>query len=207
MLHAVANPSVASTYSEPMAAESDKSLVRRAKSGCHVAYGELVRQHQAVIRATLARYLRDDNEVDELAQRVFISAYRSLDQFRGESKFSSWLIAIARHQVAMYIRGEVRRRQRESTVAEIAIAEWTNGLAPESNQGTEKLDALAECLKRLPKTSQDIVRRFYFDREAIDSIAKGQSRSSGAIRMLLMRIRQVLASCVSQRLEASEEMR
>ncbi len=207
MIRAVDNPSVASIYSEPMATESEESLVQRAKSGCPVAFGELVRQHQEVIRAVLGRYLRDDNEVDELAQRVFMAAYRSLGKFRGESKFSSWLVAIARHQVAMYVRGEVRRRQHESNTAEIAIAQWTNQLAAEANEPNEKLDALRECLKQLPKTSQDVVRQFYFEREAIDSIAQGQSRSSGAIRMMLMRIRKALATCVSNRLSAAEKMR
>lgn len=207
MIRLIANPTVDPTAPESMASEPEESLVQRAKSGCHIAFGELVRQHQGVVRAVLGRYLRDDNEVDELAQRVFVAAYRSLDSFRGESKFSSWLVAIARHQVAMYVRGEARRRQRESRVAEVAIAEWTNQLAGVSDRADEKLDALSECLQQLPKTSQDVVKRFYFEREAIDSIAQGQSRSSGAIRMMLMRVRQALATCVSNRLSASEKMR
>jgi RNA polymerase sigma-70 factor (ECF subfamily) len=190
-----------------MATESEELLVQRARSGCHVAFADLIRQHQRIIRAVLAGYLRDDDEVDELAQRVFIAAYRSLDRFRGESTFSSWLAAIARHQAAMYIRGEIRRRRRESTAAEIALAQWTNQLAAEGDDPSDKLEALKECLKQLPETSQDVVRRFYFEREAIESIAKGQSRSSGAVRMMLMRIRQALATCVSNRIAASEEMR
>jgi RNA polymerase sigma-70 factor (ECF subfamily) len=190
-----------------MATEFDEPLVQRAQSGCHEAFGELVRQHHRVVRAMLARYLRDDNEIDELSQRVFVSAFRSLSKFRGESSFASWLVAIARHQAAMYIRGEVRRRQRETSAAEIAMAAWTNELTRDADEPADKLEALTECLDRLPQTSRDVVQKFYFERAAIDSIAQQQGRSAGAIRMMLMRIRQALANCVSNRLAASEEMR
>ena len=206
MIRFADNPSVASSKPMSMATESDETLIQRAKSGCHVAFADLVRQHQSVVRAVLARVLRDDNEVDELAQRVFVSAYQSLKNFRGESEFSSWLASIARRQAAMYIRGEVRRRQRESTVAEIALAEWTNQLTSDDEAPAEKLAALSECLKQLPETSHDVIQRFYFEREAIDSIASGHSRTPGAIRMMLMRIRQTLAKCVSGRLAGPEEM-
>ncbi len=207
MIRAVAHSSVACTSDESMATEFDDSLVQRAKSGCHDAFAELVRQHHRVIRAVLARYLRDDNEVDELAQRVFVSAYRALPKFRGESSFGSWLVVIARHQAAMYIRGEVRRRQRETSAAEIALAAWTNESARDSDEPADKLEALTECLDRLPQSSRDVVQKFYFQREAINTIAQEQGRSPGAIRMMLMRIRQALANCVSNRLAASEEMR
>jgi RNA polymerase sigma-70 factor (ECF subfamily) len=62
----------------------------------HHAFGELVKRHQSAVRATL-RKLTGGNETraDELAQETFLKAYRSLDKFRGEAKFSTWLYRIA----------------------------------------------------------------------------------------------------------------
>ena len=60
------------------------------------AFAELVRRHQSAVRSVLRKLTRG-NEVlaDELAQETFLRAYRSLKQYRGESKFSTWLYRIA----------------------------------------------------------------------------------------------------------------
>jgi RNA polymerase sigma-70 factor (ECF subfamily) len=76
---------------------SDSDLIARVLlDDDHHAFGELVKRHQSTVRATL-RKLTGNNETlaDELAQDTFLKAYRSLNKFRGESKFSTWLYRIA----------------------------------------------------------------------------------------------------------------
>jgi RNA polymerase sigma-70 factor (ECF subfamily) len=214
MIRAAENPNVGPgrsrtgqsrpVQSRPVEIESEPSLIRRTKDGSHAAFAELIRRNHAAVRAVLGRYLRDDNEVDELAQRAFISAYRSIDQFRGDASFGSWLVAIARRQAAMYVRDETRRRRHEATAGELALLAWTNESFDEKDDVEGKLVTLAECLQRLPASSHDVVSRYYFERQSIEAIAAGQGRSRGAIRMLLMRIRKALAKCISQRLSEAE---
>ena len=192
---------------DAMETDSEETLILQAKQGSHAAFSELIRLHHGVVRATLGRCLRDDDEVDELAQRVFVSAYHSLSQFRQEASFRGWLIAIARRQVAMYIRSESRRRRHETSAAEAALLTWTEQAGEQEDDTAARLSALAECLKQLPAGSHEVVNRFYFGRQKIEVIAKGQSRSCGAVRMLLMRIRKRLAKCISRRLAESEEER
>jgi RNA polymerase sigma-70 factor (ECF subfamily) len=56
----------------------------------------LLRRHQGIVRAQLRRLLRgDEAAADDLAQEAFLLAWRKLDQFRGEAKFSTWLYRIA----------------------------------------------------------------------------------------------------------------
>lgn len=60
------------------------------------AFGTLVRRHQGRIRAQLRQLLRDDPAMaDDLAQETFVLAWRKLEQFRGEARFSTWLHRIA----------------------------------------------------------------------------------------------------------------
>ena len=179
--------------------EEESSLVQRTREGSHTAFAELVRRHHTVVRAVLGRSLRDDNEVDEVAQRAFIEAYRSINRFRGDSSFRSWVVAIARRQAAMFVRGETRRRKREATAGEIALMHWSERGAEETNDVEGQLKNLSECLQRLPAGSHALVTRYYFERQSVEGIAAGQARSQGAIRMQLMRIRKALAECISQR--------
>jgi len=78
-------------------ARIDQSLVARALLGHdRRAFEQLVRRHQGMVRAQLRRLLHgDEAAADDLAQEAFLLAWRKLDQFRGDAKFSTWLYRIA----------------------------------------------------------------------------------------------------------------
>lgn len=78
-------------------ARIDQSLVARALLGNdRHAFEQLVRRHQGMVRAQLCRLLHgDEAAADDLAQETFLLAWRKLDQFRGEARFSTWLHRIA----------------------------------------------------------------------------------------------------------------
>lgn len=210
MIRAAENPNVdigrpaigqsKSAWSRPVETESECALIQRTRNGSHTAFAELIRRNHGSVRAVLYRYFRDDDEIDELAQRAFISAFRSIDQFRGDARFGSWLVAIARRQAAMYLREESRRRKHEASAGELVLQRWSDDSSDGEEDTESKLATLAECLRLLPPHSHDAVQQFYFERQSIDSIAASQGRSAGATRMLLMRIRRTLAKCVKQRL-------
>jgi RNA polymerase sigma-70 factor (ECF subfamily) len=78
-------------------ARIDQVLVARALLGSDPrAFEQLLRRHQGMVRAQLRRLTRGDEAVaDDLAQETFLLAWRKLDQFRGEARFSTWLYRIA----------------------------------------------------------------------------------------------------------------
>lgn len=78
-------------------ARIDQALVARAVHGDdRRAFEQLLRRHQGMVRAQLRRLLHgDEAAADDLAQEAFLVAWRKLDQFRGDAKFSTWLYRIA----------------------------------------------------------------------------------------------------------------
>ena len=78
-------------------ARIDRTLVARALLGHdRRAFEQLVRRHQGMVRAQLCRLLHgDEAAADDLAQETFLLAWRKLDQFRSEARFSTWLHRIA----------------------------------------------------------------------------------------------------------------
>jgi RNA polymerase sigma-70 factor (ECF subfamily) len=73
----------------------DLSLVRRAQSGDHAAFGILVIRYRRRILELTMRYVRNPCDAEDAAQETFIKVYRGLRQFRGDSAFYTWLHRIA----------------------------------------------------------------------------------------------------------------
>ncbi len=86
-----------SNQSEPMVPDaiSDGECVQRLQKGDTDAFEVLVRRHQKTIFNLVYRMLGDYDDAAEIAQEVFLSAYRSIAQFRGDANFSTWLYRIA----------------------------------------------------------------------------------------------------------------
>ena len=73
---------------------TDQELVERVQSGDKRAFDLLVLKYQHKIVNLISRYLRDSNDVQDVAQEAFIKAYRALPRFRGDSAFYTWLYRI-----------------------------------------------------------------------------------------------------------------
>ncbi len=74
---------------------SDYELVRRARAGDEDAFEELVTLHAGRVYGALRRFGLDETEADEVAQEVFLRAWRGLARFEDRAQFSTWLYRIA----------------------------------------------------------------------------------------------------------------
>ena len=74
---------------------SESELIRRARSGDEEAFAQLVMLHADRVYGALRRFGLDTAEADEVAQDVFLRAWRGLPRFEGRARFSTWLYRIA----------------------------------------------------------------------------------------------------------------
>jgi RNA polymerase sigma-70 factor, ECF subfamily len=74
---------------------SENELIRRARGGDEDAFAELVTLHANRVYGALRRFGLDATEADEVAQEVFLRAWRGLARFEGRAQFSTWLYRIA----------------------------------------------------------------------------------------------------------------
>lgn len=135
---------------------SENELIARAVShGDRAAFGELVRMHQSAVRRFLRQLTHPDAALaDDLAQDTFIQAYRSLDRFRGDAAFLTWLLGIAHNRFR-----NARRKQRELPSGVDADA-----IAPGTFQPTDSTDwkqDLAAAIKTLPAEEQAALHLCY----------------------------------------------
>jgi RNA polymerase sigma-70 factor (ECF subfamily) len=73
----------------------ERALIARARAGDESAFAQLVTEHAARVYGALRRFGLDSQEADEVAQEVFLRAWRGLSRFEQRSRFSTWLYRIA----------------------------------------------------------------------------------------------------------------
>jgi len=90
-------------------ADDERSLLSRLARRDEAAFNELVRRNQGTVYRLLLRMLGDPAEAEDVAQEVFVSAFKSIESFRGESSLSTWLYRIAANQGKNRIKYLARR--------------------------------------------------------------------------------------------------
>ncbi len=100
---------------------ADNELVMRARAGDMRALEALLRRHGRTLYRAARAILRDDAEAEDAVQEACIRAYRSLNTFRGEAKFSTWLVRIAMNAALMRRRRAASRREVVPLDADMAV--------------------------------------------------------------------------------------
>jgi RNA polymerase sigma-70 factor (ECF subfamily) len=93
--------------------DDDHPLVSRAQAGEVAAFEALVRRYERWVFTLALRMVGDRGEAEDMAQEVFLKAYRGLPRFKGTSRFSTWLYAIASHHCLNHL--QARRRRPEAS--------------------------------------------------------------------------------------------
>jgi RNA polymerase sigma-70 factor, ECF subfamily len=184
--------------------EDEAELIARVRAGSVEAFSEIVVLHQGRVRGFVGRFVRNPATIDDLAQDVFLAAYRSLDSYHGASSLSTWLLGIARNRALAFLRDEQRRRSRESgrLNAVIVAQKHEDAVAHPVDiaESEREIMALQECVKTLPQQSAALVEQHYLQARPSSEIARETGRSESAVRMTLLRIRHVLRDCIQKRL-------
>ena len=137
----------------------DSKVLSHIDSGKHLEALEtlLVGYQMAILRYCTAM-LGSAEDAEDVAQEVFIAAYRAMPQFRGNAAISTWLFHIARHKCHQMLRNQ-SRRQRLTTQEQRMIESHTHGSSssPEEQKREEALRLLPEILQKFPATEREIL--------------------------------------------------
>jgi RNA polymerase sigma-70 factor (ECF subfamily) len=107
---------VVTGFHVPMADGDEERLIERLRRRDEAAFNELVRLYQGKVFQLVFRMLGDRAEAEDLAQEVFVTVFKSIDGFRGESKLSTWLYRVATNHCKNRIKYLGRRARGQKTV-------------------------------------------------------------------------------------------
>ena len=197
MATAVITPSAAVAAAARKAATpvDDRELVRRAQTEDQGAFEELVRRHQHRVVAVAGGILRQREDVEDIAQQVFVKAYFSLKRFDQRAAFSTWLYKITVNECWDLLRKrKVRPLVYESDLSEEQARQFG---APEERsaptqdisdtlEARQKVERLMECLDERDKMMLILKEVEGF---AVEEIAEILDLNANTVKVRLFRAR------------------
>jgi RNA polymerase sigma-70 factor, ECF subfamily len=189
--------------------DADSELVAQAQGGNLQAFEELVRRHTQLIYRALIAILGDTADAQDAMQDTLLSAFRHIRGFQGRSKFSTWLVSIARNAALQRLRG---RRNTESLDQNDSredrdfrprqIAEWQEN--PEQNHSKSEIRQLVERgLLQLPAKYRIIVMLRDIEQLSTDDVARQLGLTVPAVKTRLLRGRLMLREWLAPHLTTS----
>lgn len=181
---------------------TDQALVERVQQGDKKAFNLLVTRYQNKLAGLLTRYV-PRNDIPDVVQESFIKAYRSLDSFRGESAFYTWLYRIAVNTAKNYLTASGRRPPNEDILAEDAES-YDSGSQLRDVETPENLMLSAELKKVVFDTInglQEELKTAITLREieglSYEEIAEIMACPVGTVRSRIFRAREIIETKIN----------
>jgi RNA polymerase sigma factor (sigma-70 family) len=171
----------------------DNEIISKVLRGEQALYSDLVKRYQSFVFTIALRYTPNREDAEEIAQDVFVKAYRSLADFRGESKFSTWLYTIVTTTCITFLRRKklpIHSLDNEN-VFELADNQ-NSGFRANLVEQKSKVQVINEAIKLLSVDDARIITLFYQGEQSLEEIGRIIGVDPNTVKVKLHRARQRL---------------
>jgi len=177
----------------------EEALLEALKAGDESAYEKLVRSHTGRMLAVARRYLPDESDARDAVQEAFLSAFRAIGNFEGDSRISTWLHRIVVNAALMKLRS--RRRRPEESIEDLLPRWLPNGhpvtpaepwSAHRRLERDEVRKQVQASIQRLPESYREVLMLRDIEELDTQETAEMLGISTGAVKTRLHRARQAL---------------
>ena len=170
---------------------SDEHLVKTACAGDDSAFTQLVSRHKRRVFGLAARFARDNDELEDICQNIFIKIYENLSSFRHDAPFKYWLTKVA----VRTCHDTLRSRQREKNNVRLddeGIPEIRDIREQAHSDAREARDLLRRALSRLSPDDQLVITLLELEEFSVREIAATTKWSEANVKVKAHRARQAL---------------
>ena len=143
---------------------NEKQIIEQVLGGRTDAFGLLVDRYGRMVFAVVARIVCVQQDAEEVAQDVFVTAFRRLEQYDGGYSFGTWLCRIAHNAAISFLR-KARRDRCLVDIDEATMAQVTDAMATEtlSASGGDMKTLLRRAVDMLSADDRALVTMFYYE--------------------------------------------
>jgi RNA polymerase sigma-70 factor (ECF subfamily) len=185
---------------------NDTEIISKVLSGDQQAYAALVNRYQSYVFTLALRFTKNREDAEEISQDIFVKAYRALADFKGTSKFSTWLYTIVNNTCITFLRK--KRLQTHSLenegVFEVADSQ-DSGLRANLVEQKSKVAMVNNAISLLNGDDAEIITLFYKSEQSLEEIAQILGLETNTAKVRLHRARTRLKEKMQQHL--SEEVK
>jgi len=188
--------SVSPAFLRDLATVSDRDLVATAVNGVDGSFEELVRRYQRPISAYVYRMVGNYESALDLTQEIFIKVYNSLNRYRAEFKFSTWIYKIAHNAAVDHLRRNSTREQSlvagsEGDTFDLPIE--SARLSPEQeSERRERRNEIESVVRALPANYRELIILRHSQDLSYEEIVEVTGLPLGTVKNRLFRARETM---------------
>lgn len=184
-----------------MTNKNDQLYITKVINGDTNAFAYLVDTYKNMVFSLAFKMLKNREVAEEVSQDTFIKAFKSLDKFKGDSKFSTWLYRIGYHACL----DSIKKNKNHNSSFEINEITFNQIKSVENIlEGIERKERaviMNDCLLKLPEDERSIIWMFYYDELSLKEIIEVTQLSEANIKVKLHRARKKLLAIVEGNVE------
>jgi len=184
----------------------DRELVRLSQNGTETAFEELVRRHQRRVFSLVGGILRCQEDVEDVAQQIFLKAYLGIKKFDQRASFSTWLYKIAVNECWDYLRKKkVRPLVYEADLSEEQVSRL-DGIVSASraplglNEQAEARNMIEKILDALPEQDRQLLVLKEIEGFSVEELSTILSLNVNTVKVRLFRTRGKIMDLYRRRL-------
>ena len=169
--------------------QTDNDIITSVLSGNQQAYARLVQQYQNFVFTIVLRYVKSREDAEEVAQDIFVKAYRSLADFKGASKFSTWLYTITTTTCITFLRKKKLQVHSLDNEKVSEVADRDSGMSANQVEQKSRINMVNHAIALLSGDDAEIITLFYKGEQTLEEIAKVLGIEANAVKVRLHRAR------------------
>jgi RNA polymerase sigma-70 factor (ECF subfamily) len=172
------------------AGTTDSEIIARVLNGEYQLFAELVKRYQNFVFTIALKYTPGREDAEEIAQDVFVKAYKALKDFRGDSKFSTWLYSIVNSTAITFLRK--KKLETHSLDREQVFEMADNQVSNTDANAVERKSKVAMVTKAIALLSPDdarLITLFYKAEQSLEEISRILNMETNTVKVKLHRAR------------------
>jgi RNA polymerase sigma factor (sigma-70 family) len=178
---------------ERFSVDHESELIIRAQKGDQAAFHQLYENHYRRVYALCWRMLADKDSAEDVCQEVFVQLWQKIANFRGESKFATWLHSVATNTVLGHLRKQKNWLQRIFSIEDQSVLEASVELVDESESMRLELK-----IQQLPERARLVFVLFAIEGYRHEEIAKMLNMAVGSSKSQYHRAKRLLRKSLSE---------
>lgn len=176
--------------------KDQENIIARARRGDADAFEQLVVAYRDQVFRLALRMCGNEADADEVAQEAFLSAWKALPNFRGESQFSTWLYQLTTHAAIDLMRREKRQIAAED-ITEVSAPDPAPGPQQQAEQ-SEQREIVRDAILQLAPEQREVVVLRFMEELSYEEIGAVLKLPSGTVKSRLNRAKAQLKEILSK---------
>jgi RNA polymerase sigma factor (sigma-70 family) len=181
---------------------NDAELVQQIIAGNENAFRYLVANHQRLVLHIVGRVVKQQEDVEDICQEVFVKVFRKIKKFRGESRLSTWIATIAYNTSISHIRGKARKLEElVDEEARLDLGKTDDWQVQRTVEKEEAKKILLQLIEKLPVQYRTVLTLFHLEEFSYKEVEEITGMPEGTIKSYLSRARKLLKEILEQVIE------